>query len=212
MLRVAVLISGRGSNLGALLKAGLPVQWVGVISNRPGAGGLALAAEHGVPTQVIDHKQFASRDAFDAALGDALDSLKPDLIVQAGFMRILGAAFVSRFAARMINIHPSLLPAFTGLDTHGRALRAGVRVHGCSVHFVTAELDGGPIIAQAVVPVFADDDEDTLAARVLAQEHRLLPAVVRAFAEGRVRLAENGVVTLAGKRVDTACLQSPDLS
>lgn len=212
MLRVAVLISGRGSNLGALLKAGLAVQWVGVISNRPGAGGLDIAAAHGVPAQVIDHKQFADRAAFDAALGDALDALKPDLIVQAGFMRILGAAFVNRFAGRMINIHPSLLPAFTGLDTHGRALRAGVKLHGCTVHFVTAELDGGPIIAQAAVPVFADDDEDRLSARVLVQEHRLLPAVVRAFADGRVQLSPDGVVTLAGPRVESACLQSLALS
>lgn len=211
MRRVAALISGRGSNLGALLEADLPVEWVGVISNRPAAGGLEIAAAHGIAARVIDHKQYATREAFDEALGDALEALGPDLIVQAGFMRILGPALVNRFAGRMINIHPSLLPAFTGLDTHARALRAGVRIHGCSVHFVTAELDGGPIIAQSAVPVFGDDDEASLAARVLRAEHDLLPAVVRAFAEDRLHLSAEGVVTLAGRRVESACLQSPEL-
>lgn len=213
MYRVAVLISGRGSNLEALLKAALPVAFVGVISNRPDAGGLAIAAAHGVPTQVIDHKSFPSRDAFDDALGDALHALSPDLIVQAGFMRILGARFVERFAGRMINIHPSLLPAFPGLDTHGQALRAGVKLHGCTVHLVTETLDGGPIIAQAAVPVLARDGEATLARRVLAQEHRLLPAVVLALASGQIRLTTDpagvDVIAADARNVDSACLVSP---
>lgn len=213
MYRVAVLISGRGSNLEALLKAALPVEYVGVISNRPGAGGLAIAAAHGVPAQVIDHKSFASRDDFDQSLGDALDALNPDLIVQAGFMRILGARFVQRFAGRMINIHPSLLPAFPGLDTHGQALRAGVKLHGCTVHLVTEALDAGPIIAQAAVPVLSADNESTLAARVLAQEHRLLPAVVRALAAGKVRITgssiEMPVVDSASPTVESESLVAP---
>lgn len=213
MYRVAVLISGRGSNLEALLKAALPVEFVGVISNRPNAGGLDIAAAHGVPIQVIDHKSFPSRDAFDEALGNALHALSPDLIIQAGFMRILGARFVQRFAGRMINIHPSLLPAFPGLDTHGQALRAGVKLHGCTVHLVTEALDAGPIIAQAAVPVLSDDDESTLAQRVLAQEHRLLPAVVRALATGQAKLTNDptGVIVIASgvRTVDSACLVSP---
>ncbi|MBL8515766.1 MAG: phosphoribosylglycinamide formyltransferase [Betaproteobacteria bacterium] len=215
MLRVAVLISGRGSNLEALLKAALPATFVGVISNRPGVGGLALAAAQGVPTRVIDHKAFASREAFDDALADALAALNPDLIVQAGFMRILGSRFVQRFAGRMINIHPSLLPAFPGLDTHGQALRAGVKLHGCSVHLVTEALDAGPIIAQAVVPVLAGDDESALAARVLIQEHRLLPAVVRGVAEGSVKLLPGSVVISPTLAVEpawtTSALVSPPL-
>lgn len=215
MYRVAVLISGRGSNLEALLKAELPVEYVGVISNRPGAGGLAIASAHGVPTQVIDHKSFGSREDFDEALGDSLAALRPDLIVQAGFMRILGARFVARFAGRMINIHPSLLPAFPGLDTHGQALRAGVKLHGCTVHLVTEALDAGPIIAQAAVPVRTDDNEASLAARVLVQEHRLLPAVVRALATGQLRLVrgavEAAVADSGAQIVETAFLASPSL-
>jgi phosphoribosylglycinamide formyltransferase 1 len=214
MLRIAVLISGRGSNLEALLKAQLPVEFVGVISNRPGAGGLAIAAAHGVATQVIDHKAFSSRDAFDDALGDALAALNPGVIVQAGFMRILGERIAQRFAGRMINIHPSLLPAFPGLDTHGQALRAGVKLHGCSVHLVTAALDSGPIIAQAAVPVLPGDDEAGLAARVLVQEHRLLPAVVRGLADGTVKLSASAVVTNLASTVepawtDTALISPP---
>ncbi len=209
--RVAVLISGRGSNLGALLKANLPVEFVGVISNRPDAGGLAVAASHGVATQVIDHKNYASRESFDDALADALDALHPDLIVQAGFMRILGARFVQRFSGRMINVHPSLLPAFPGLDTHGQALRAGVRIHGCTIHLVTEALDAGPIIAQAAVPVFQHDTVSSLAGRVLAQEHRLLPAVVRAFADSQITFPADSVVVMPDVGVETACLVSPPL-
>lgn len=211
MYRVAILISGRGSNLEALLKAALPVEYVGVISNRPAAGGLAIAASHGVPTIVIDHKAYSSREAFDDALGDALEALQPDLIVQAGFMRILGARFVKRFAGRMINIHPSLLPAFPGLDTHGQALRSGVKLHGCTVHLVTEALDAGPIIVQAAVPVLPHDDEAGLAARVLAQEHRILPAVVHAFATGKLKISADAVVSSGPPCVATACLISPPL-
>lgn len=210
--RVAVLISGRGSNLGALLNANLPVEFVGVISNRPGAGGLDIAALHGIATQVIDHKSYPSREAFDDALADALSALDPGLIVQAGFMRILGRRFVQRFAGKMINIHPSLLPAFPGLDTHSQALRAGVRVHGCTVHLVTEALDAGPIIAQAAVPVFQQDTESSLAGRVLVQEHRLLPDVVRAVADGQIRLSAEGVVVAPGRGVESACLVSPQFS
>jgi phosphoribosylglycinamide formyltransferase 1 len=184
--RIVVLISGRGSNLGALLDAGLPVAHV--VSNRPQAGGLALAARHAVTSTVVDHAAFASREAFDSALAAAIDAHAPTLVVLAGFMRVLGDAFVQRYMRRLVNIHPSLLPAFTGLHTHRRALDAGVRLHGCTVHFVTPTLDHGPVIAQAVVPVLPDDTEDTLAARVLEQEHRLYPAAVRWCLEGRVRV------------------------
>ncbi len=186
MKRVVVLISGRGSNLGALLDAAVPV--VAVVSHVPDASGLDIARRHGVETAVVDHRAFADRAGFDDALAAEIDRHRPDLLVLAGFMRVLGAVFVHRYAARMINIHPSLLPAFTGLTTHRRALAAGVRLHGCTVHYVTAELDHGPIIAQAAVRVLPDDDEDSLAARVLVQEHRILPAAVRWHLEGRLHL------------------------
>jgi phosphoribosylglycinamide formyltransferase-1 len=186
MKRIVVLISGRGSNLKALLEAGLPV--VGVISNQPEAGGLAIARTRGVDTAVVDHRSFTGREAFDAELATTIDKFRPDVVVLAGFMRILTAGFVERYAGRVINIHPSLLPAFTGLDTHRRALEAGVKLHGCTVHFVTAALDHGPIIAQAAVPVLTGDDEAALAARVLAQEHRIFPAAVRWFLEGRLTI------------------------
>jgi phosphoribosylglycinamide formyltransferase 1 len=200
--RITVLISGRGSNLGALLAAERAGTLGGriamVISNRPGVGGLVLAKAHGVATDVVDHKQFPDRDAFDAALATAIDASAPDLVVLAGFMRILGSAFVARYAGRMLNIHPSLLPAYPGLHTHRRALADGVRIHGCTVHFVTADLDYGPIVVQGAVPVHSDDDEDLLAARVLAVEHRVLPAAVRAFCEGRLTTAA-GRVSIAGE-------------
>lgn len=186
MKRIVVLISGRGSNLRALLEAGLPV--VCVISNRPDAGGLAIARTHGVDTAVVDHRRFSARESFDAELANTIDGFRPDVVVLAGFMRILTAGFVERYAGRLINIHPSLLPAFTGLDTHRRALDAGVKLHGCTVHFVTAALDHGPIIAQAAVPVLAGDDEAALAARVLAQEHRIFPAAIRWFLEDRLKI------------------------
>lgn len=188
MNKVVVLISGRGSNMQALIAAGIPL--TAVISNRPDAAGLPTAREAGVTTEVVDHRQFHDRSTFDAALAARIDHHTPDLVVLAGFMRILGADFVNRYAGRLMNIHPSLLPAFTGLDTHRRALEAGCKIHGCTVHLVTPELDHGPIIAQAAVPVLDDDDEDSLAARVLAQEHRLLPAAVRWYLADRLRVRD----------------------
>ena len=175
----------------ALVEAGLPVR--AVISNRPDAAGLAWAAARGITTATLDHKAFAGREAFDAALAAAIDGYKPDLVVLAGFMRILTAGFVQHYAGRMLNIHPALLPAFTGLDTHARALAAGVKLHGCTVQFVTAELDHGPIVIQAAVPVRPGDDEAALAARVLAQEHRIYARAVRWFIAGRL-VIEMGLV------------------
>lgn len=192
---IVVLLSGRGSNLAALLAAAeregwgdtLDVRIAEVISNVPTAAGLAVARAADVPTLVVDHTAFDSRAAFEAALATAIDAHAPTLIVLAGFMRVLTPPFVVRYAGRLVNIHPSLLPAFPGLNTHRRALAAGVRVHGATVHFVTPDVDSGAIIAQAVVPVLPEDDESTLAARVLEQEHRLLPRAVRLVLEGRVR-------------------------
>ncbi len=197
MKRLAVLISGRGSNLGALLDAGLPAQFVTVLSNDPAAAGLDVARARGIPAQALDHRAFSSREAFDRALTDALQAHAPDLVILAGFMRVLTAVFLEAFAGRLINIHPSLLPAFPGLHTHRRALDAGVKLHGCTVHYVTPELDGGPIIAQAAVPVLPDDDERTLATRVLAQEHRLFAQVVRWILEDHVTLEDGRARVLA---------------
>jgi len=196
-LRVAVLISGRGSNLRALLEAcaepGFPARIVLVIANRPDAAGLVVARQHGIATQVIEHRGFARRQDFDDALDRALSEAAAELVCLAGFMRILGAGFVRRWRDRLINIHPSLLPAFPGLDTHARALAAGVRVAGCSVHFVRAETDNGPIIIQAAVAVTPSDTPETLAARVLAEEHRCYRAALRWIAEGRVRVVDERV-------------------
>lgn len=194
-MSVVVLLSGRGSNLQALVEAGIPVS--GVISNVAGAGGLAIAAARGIPAQTIAHRDFASREAFDAALAAAIDRLAPKLVALAGFMRILTPGFAQRYAGRLVNIHPSLLPSFTGLDTHARALAAGVKLHGCTVHFVTAELDHGPIIAQAAVPVRGGDTPDSLAARVLREEHVLYPRALRWFLDGRLVL-ESGRVRVKG--------------
>ena len=208
--RIAVLISGRGSNLSALLAAergaGLGGRIVAVISNRPDARGLAIAAEYGVKTVVVHHRGYASRADFDDALAAALDAESPDLVVFAGFMRVLGDAFIARYKGRMLNIHPSLLPSFPGLDTHRRALDAGVRIHGCTVHFVTEELDHGPIVAQSALAVRPDDDEASLAARVLALEHRLLPRVVRAFCEDRV-VIEGGRARVIDAEASDATLE-----
>lgn len=195
-MSIVVLVSGRGSNLQALLEAGLPVS--GVLSNRAGAGGLALAEARGVATRTLEHRGFESREAFDAALATAIDGFAPRLVVLAGFMRVLTPAFVERYAGRILNIHPSLLPAFPGLDTHARALAAGVKLHGCTVHFVTAQLDHGPIIAQAVVPVRPQDTAAGLAARVLRQEHVLYPRAVRWFMDDRLEI-EGGVVRVRGE-------------
>lgn len=212
MKNIVIVISGRGTNMHSLLDAVncgvLPVRVAAVISNRPEAEGLAVAESCGVPVQVIDHRLFESREAFDNAMAEAIDVLAPDLVVLAGFMRILTDAFVRRFAGRMINIHPSLLPAFPGLRTHRQALEAGVRVHGCTVHFVTPELDHGPIIAQAAVPVLDGDDEATLAARVLAQEHIIYPQAVRWFVEGRLRVVDGKVCFDAGQQ-ESPALVSP---
>lgn len=192
--RIAVLVSGRGSNLGALLDAvrrgWVPGHIVTVVSNEPRAGALERAAEHGVAAHVIDHRQFPTREAFDAAVAAHLRQIGADLVVLAGFMRVLGREFVTAFEGRLINIHPSLLPDLPGLDTHARAIAAGRGEHGASVHFVSPQVDAGPIIAQARVPVLAVDDPEALAARVLVQEHRLLPLVVRWFAQGRLELRD----------------------
>jgi phosphoribosylglycinamide formyltransferase-1 len=198
-MSVVVLISGRGSNMRALVEAGLPVS--AVISNRASAGGLAYARSRGLETAVVDHAAYPSREAFDEALAAAIDRFRPGLVALAGFMRILTPAFVRRYEGRLLNIHPSLLPAFPGLHTHARALAAGVKVHGATVHFVTPELDHGPIVIQAAVPVRPDDDEDALAARVLAQEHRIYPQAVRWFLDGRLVLESGQVrVTDPGAR------------
>ena len=192
---LVVLISGRGSNMEALIEAGLPVG--AVISNRADAAGLVLAGKRGIATRVVEHRRYAAREDFDQALAAEVDRFAPRLVALAGFMRILTPGFIARYRERLLNIHPSLLPAFPGLDTHERALAAGVKVHGCTVHFVTAELDHGPIVAQAVVPVRASDDAATLAARVLKQEHVIYPRAVRWFLEDKLAL-RNGVVQLKG--------------
>jgi len=194
--KLVILISGRGSNMQALLEAGLPARIAAVISNTPQARGLETARARGVATAVVDHRAFSDRSAFDAALATEIDRHRPDLVVLAGFMRVLTPGFIGRYHGRLVNIHPSLLPDFPGLDTHRRALAAGARVHGCTVHFVSPEVDRGPVIAQASVAVLPDDTEDSLAARVLAEEHRLYPEVVRWFCEGRLRLAPDGTVKI----------------
>lgn len=201
-LRVAVLVSGRGSNLQALIDASkaqeIDARIVAVICNVPGAAALVRSSAAGIETAVVDHKAFATRTAFDHALRQCIDGFTPELVVLAGFMRVLSEGFVNAYRGRLINIHPSLLPAYRGLDTHRRVLEAGEREHGVTVHFVTAQLDGGPLIAQARVPVHAGDDERTLAGRVLAQEHRLLPWVVGLFADQRVSLDGNDQVAIDG--------------
>ncbi|HRX37965.1 MAG TPA: phosphoribosylglycinamide formyltransferase [Parvularculaceae bacterium] len=200
--KLAVLISGRGSNLQSLLDAAaakdFPAEIALVISNKPDAGGLARAEKAGVPQLTINHRDFgkgpAARAAFDGALSDALAKADIDFICLAGFMRILTEEFVERWRGKLINIHPSLLPSFKGLDVHERMIEAGVKIAGCTVHFVTAEMDAGPIIGQAAVPVMPGDDADTLAARILTEEHRLYPACVKLLAEGKARLTAKGVV------------------
>ncbi len=200
-MRVGVLLSGRGSNLQALLDAGAASWKVALaVSNVPGAPGLARAEAAGVPALTVPHGDFADRAAFEEALDTALRAADIGLVVLAGFMRVLGPEFVARWRDRSVNIHPSLLPAFRGLDTHRRALEAGVRWHGCTVHFVRAELDAGPIILQAAVPVSPDDTEETLAARVLAREHRVLPMAVGWIAEGRVKVVNERVIAADSDR------------
>ena len=198
MKSIVILISGRGSNMELFLDAAasgaLPVRVAAVLSNRPQAKGLEVAAAKGVATRVVDHQNYSRREDFDAAMAAEIDAHAPDLVVLAGFMRILSDAFVEHYAGRLINIHPSLLPAYPGLHTHRRALEDGVRVHGCTVHFVTPTLDHGPIVIQAAVPVLDGDDEVSLAARVLLQEHQIYPLAVRWFVEGRLKLQDGRVV------------------
>ncbi|MFL5198235.1 MAG: phosphoribosylglycinamide formyltransferase [Microvirga sp.] len=210
--RVAVLISGRGSNMASLIEAakapGYPAEIALAISNRPEAEGLTRAAAAGVATAVVDHKTYPEREAFERALDGELLAHGIELLCCAGFMRILTPWFINRWTGRMLNVHPSLLPLFTGLHTHRRALEAGMRIHGCTVHFVTPELDAGPIIAQAAVPVLASDTEETLAARVLRQEHVIYPLALQLVASGRVRL-QHGRVELEADWDEEAALVSP---
>lgn len=208
MKSIVILVSGRGSNMEAIVRAAIPdMRIAAVISNRPGAAGLAFAARHGIATEVVDHTAYPDRAGFDAALAAAIDRHAPDLVVLAGFMRVLTDGFVRHYDGRLVNIHPSLLPAFPGLHTHRRALEAGVKVHGATVHFVTADLDCGPIVIQAVVPVLPGDDEARLAARVLEQEHRIYPQAVRWFVEDRLAIDGAGRVTVtdAGMTVNPWC-------
>jgi phosphoribosylglycinamide formyltransferase 1 len=203
MKNIVVLISGRGSNMEAIVQACATEGWnariAAVVSNQPEASGLAFARARGIATAVVDHRAHASREDFDAALRDAIDAFAPELLVLAGFMRILTPGFVAHYAGRMVNVHPSLLPAFTGLHTHRRAIESGCKAAGATVHFVTAELDHGPIIAQAVVPVLPGDTEETLAARVLSREHLLYPRAVRWLVDGLLRVEGATVRHLRGE-------------
>ncbi len=197
---IVILMSGRGTNMEAIVRACAAEAWparvAAVISNRPDAAGLAFAQAQGIATDVVDHRQWSSREAFDAELAARIDLHAPAVVALAGFMRVLTPGFVRRYAGRLINIHPSLLPAFAGLGTHRRALDAGVKWHGATVHLVTADVDHGPIVAQAAVPVQDHDTEETLAARVLEQEHRIYPPAVRALLEGRLQVDGSWVRTL----------------
>ena len=200
MINAVVLLSGRGSNLKALLEADLPVKFTAVISNQPDAPGLDYARQHGIPALGLDHRAYSSREAFDQILAARIDEAGADLVILAGYMRILTKRFVEHYQGRLLNIHPSLLPAFNGMNTHAQALAQGVKIHGCTVHFVTPQLDHGPIIIQAAVPVLTGDTPDTLAARVLTEEHRIYPLAVRWFAQQRLVISD-GVVNISG---DTA--------
>ena len=204
-MSIVVLLSGRGSNMRALVEAGLPVS--AVISNVAAAQGLDFARERGIAARVVEHRAYRSRADFEAALAREIDEFAPRLVALAGFMRVLGAPFVARYDGRLLNIHPALLPAFPGLDTHARALAAGVKLHGCTVHFVTPEVDVGPIVIQGAVRVRADDSEESLAARVLALEHVIYPRAARWFIDGRL-LLQNGVVRVKGD--DAQLLLSAD--
>ncbi|MET0072394.1 MAG: phosphoribosylglycinamide formyltransferase [Candidatus Thiodiazotropha sp.] len=211
-LPVVVLISGSGSNLQAIIDSAgrdLPIEIRAVISNRPNVRGLQRAAEAGIETAVLDHKAFPDRESYDRALMALIDTYSPALVALAGFMRILTPALVRHYAGRMFNIHPSLLPKYTGLHTHQRVLDAGDALHGASIHFVTEELDGGPLIVQAQVPVMAGDDADDLAARVLEKEHQIYPLAIRWFAENRLRLDENGDVRLDDRKLEQPVVFAP---
>lgn len=210
MKSLVILISGRGSNMKALLNAKLPVENITVISNNPKAAGLALAEAQGAQTIVVNHRDYPDRVSFDTALAEKIDGCQPDLIALAGFMRILSDGFVSRYKGQLINIHPSLLPAFPGLKTHANALQEGVKIHGCTVHFVTPKLDHGPIIIQAAVPILPSDTEHALAARVLQQEHRIYPQAVRWFIEGKLNHINHRVDVLDATTSHTV-IYSPGL-
>jgi phosphoribosylglycinamide formyltransferase 1 len=214
--RVGILISGRGSNMRSLIEAAAapdyPADIAVVISNRPGAGGLEIAAAAGVPALAIDHKAYPDKPAFEAAMTAALADHGVYLVALAGFMRLLSPVFIERWRDRLINIHPSLLPAYRGLDTHARAIADGARVAGCSVHFVRAEVDSGPIVAQAVVPILADDDPDALSARVLAAEHRLYPHALALVASGAARVVGDRVVYDEVAFDPRSCLISPPVT
>ena len=211
MKNIVILISGRGSNLQALLEAQLPCRIAAVISNRADAAGLKIAQAHGIPTAVIEHRDYVDRDSFDAALAQLIDTFHADFVVLAGFMRILTANFVARYRGKLVNIHPSLLPAYGGLNTHARALPDGVRIHGCTVHFVTADLDHGPIIIQAAVPVLCHDTVQTLAARVLHEEHRIYPQAMRWLCDGLIELRDDGRVIFRHRKQTSHALISPGL-
>lgn len=207
MKNIVILISGRGSNMQAIVNAGIPdVRIAAVFSNSATAAGLAWAAERGIPTDSLNHKDFASRGAFDQTMMEKIDAYQPDLVVLAGFMRILTPEFCTRYEGRLMNIHPSILPSFTGLHTHERALAAGCRVAGCTIHFVTPELDCGPIISQGVVPIFDNDTADDIAARVLKVEHRLFPQAVADFAAGRLKIEGNRVINSRNQPEDRPLL------
>ena len=208
-MKGVILISGRGSNMRSIVEAGTGLDVRAVISNRPNAAGLEWAREKGIATHGVDHQQYGSREEFDDAMAALIDQHAPDLILLAGFMRILGPRFIGRYPRRIVNIHPSLLPAFPGLHTHRQALAAGVKVHGATVHVVTAALDNGPVIIQGAVPVLPGDTEETLAARVLHVEHRIYPQAVRWFVEGRVEFAGGDVVRVRGTGVFDDSLISP---
>ena len=211
MKNIVILISGRGSNMQALLEAQLPCRVAAVISNRADAGGLKIAQAHGISTTVLNHRDYADRDSFDDALAKAIDSFHPDFVVLAGFMRILGAGFVAHYHGKLLNIHPSLLPAYGGLNTHARALQDGVKIHGCTVHFVSSDLDHGPIIIQAAVPVLPGDTGQALAARVLHEEHRIYPQAVRWLCTDQIALDAQGQVVFRRRKQTSFAMFSPGL-
>jgi len=211
MKSIVILISGRGSNMKALFDAKLPCLIAAVISNRANAEGLGIAKVHGIPTAVVDNRDYPDRDSFDTVLARKIDSFHPDFVALAGFMRILTTKFVTHYNGKLINIHPSLLPAYGGLETHARALRDGVKIHGCTVHFVTPDLDHGPIIIQAAVPVMQDDNEQSLAARVLREEHRIYPQAIRWLCSDQIEIGKTGNITLRRRKQMGSTLISPGL-
>ena len=211
MKKIVILISGRGSNMQALLAAKLPCDIAAVISNRADAEGLQLAAQHGITSKILSHRDYADRASFDVALAALIDSFQPDFVVLAGFMRILTDQFVNQYQGRLINIHPSLLPAYTGMNTHERALQDGVKIHGCTVHFVTPELDHGPIIIQAAVPVLTTDTPQSLSERVLRAEHEIYPQAIHWLCSGQVRLHADGKVLSNCAEHESAALIAPNL-